>query len=273
MTTVYVSYRSTEQPFVEAVMSRLEPRHDIRIDYKIPVGADWRSHQLDELRTSEVFLVFVSHDTRGSDFQNAEMGGARFCASFLDGKLIVPALINDVEPPRPLAHLDYLDLRHRDPDRAAEEIDQAIARRAPRVRLFISHAHLDADLASRLVDVISASLEVPAGELRCTSVPGYQLDLGTMAPDALRRELGSAACVIALLTPSSQGNDWVLFELGAAWANAKVSVPLLAGGLQDAVRGARLSGSTTGLRRFNSSCGPQENASCSIALPCSTVPC
>jgi hypothetical protein len=131
------------------------------------------------------------------------MGSARFCASFLDGKLIVPALIDDVEPPRPLGHLDYLDLRHRDPDRAAEEIDEAIAKRVPRVRLFISHAHLDADLASRLVDVISANLEIPPGELRCTSVPGYQLDLGTMAPDALRRELGSAACVVALLNTAT----------------------------------------------------------------------
>ena len=233
MASVYVSYRSTEQPFVQAVMSRLEPRHDIRIDYKIPVGADWRSQQLDELRTSEVFLVFVSRDTCGSDFQNAEMGGARFCSSFLDGKLIVPVLIDDVPPPRPLAHLDCLRLWHRDPDRAAMEIDGAIAGRKPRVRLFISHAHRDADLASRLVDVITSGLQVPSGELRCTSVTGFQLDLGTMAPDALRRELGSAACVIAVLTPNSQGNDWVLFELGAAWANAKVSIPLLAGGLED----------------------------------------
>ncbi len=74
---------------------------------------------------------------------------------------------------------------------------------------------------------------MPAGALRCTSVPGYQLDLGAMAPDVLRRELGSAACVLAVLTPNSLANDWVLFELGAAWANAKLSIPLLAGGLQD----------------------------------------
>jgi hypothetical protein len=234
MTTVYVSYRSTEQPFVEAVMSRLEPRHDIRIDYNIPVGADWRRHQLDELRTSEVFLVFVSHDTHCSDFQGAEIGGARFCSDLVDGKLIIPALLDDnAMLPRPIEQLDYLDLRHRNPDQAAQEIDEVIVRHGQRVRLFISHAHADAELASRLVDVINAGLEVPAGALRCTSVPGYQLDLGAMAPDVLRRELGSAACVLAVLTPNSLSNDWVLFELGAAWANAKLSIPLLAGGLQD----------------------------------------
>jgi hypothetical protein len=214
-------------------MTKLEARHDIRIDYKMPAGVDWRSHQLEDLRTADVFLLFVSKDTRTSDFQNAEMGGARFCQAYLDGKAVIPALIDPVDPPRPLAHLDCLDLSRRDPDDAARQIEDEISRRAPRVRLFVSHAHLDHDVAGRLVDVITTNLDVPDGELRCTSVSGYQLDLGAMAPDVLRRELGSAVCVVALLTPHSLENEWVLFELGAAWANVKASIPLLAGGLED----------------------------------------
>jgi hypothetical protein len=233
MATVYVSYRSTEEPFVRAVMARLQARHQIRIDYDMPAGVDWRAHQLEELRTCDVFLVFVSKDTRTSDFQNAEMGSARFCQMYVDGKTLIPALIDRIEPPRPLGNLDCLDLSNRDVDAAVKEIEQTIERQSRRIRLFISHAHRDADIARRLVDVIIANLDVPGGELRCTSVPGYQLDLGTMAPDVLRRELGSALCVIALLTPSSLGSDWVLFELGAAWANVKVSIPLLAGGPED----------------------------------------
>jgi hypothetical protein len=231
--TVYVSYRSTEEPFVRAVVSKLQARHQIRIDYEMPAGVDWRAHQLEELRTSDVFLLFVSKDTRTSDFQNAEIGSARFCQMYVDDKLLIPVLIDDVAPPRPLAILDCMRLFDRDPDRAAREIDDEISRRLRRIRLFISHAHRDADVAEQLVDVITTNLDVPEGELRCTSVAGYQLDLGAMAPDALRRELGSALCVVALLTPNSVGNDWVLFELGAAWANVKSSIPLLAGGPQD----------------------------------------
>src|SRR5262245_59948266 len=233
MATVYVSYRSTEEPFVRAVIAKLQARHQIRIDYNMPPGVDWRAHQLEELRTCDVFLVFVSKDTRTSDFQNAEMGTARVCQTYVDGKPLIPALIDRVEPPRPLANLDCLDLSDRDVDAAVREIEQGIERRARRIRLFISHAHRDADIARGLVDVITANLDVPDSELRCTSVPGYQLDLGMMAPEVLRRELGSALCVVALLTPSSLGNDWVLFELGAAWANVKVSIPLLAGGPED----------------------------------------
>jgi hypothetical protein len=233
MAKVYVSYRSPEQEFVASVVSRLEEQHDVRIDYNLPVGVDWRSHQLDDLRRSDVFVVFVSEGTRHSDFQNAEIGSARFCSEFVDGKLIIPVVIDDSELPRTIADLDLLRLTRRDPVSAALEIEAAMARRLARVRLFISHAHRDRDLASRLVDVLTSGLHVPDGELRCTSVPGYQLDLGTLAPEALRRELGSAACVLAILTPNSLGAEWVLFELGAAWANAKLPIPLLAGSLED----------------------------------------
>lgn len=233
MAKIYVSYRSSEEPFIRDVLAMLDRSHDVRVDYNMPSGVDWRAHQLEDLRASDVFVVFVSNDTRTSDFQNAEMGSARFCQVYLDSKAIIPALIDRVDPPRPLANLDCLDVSHRDPARAAREIEAEIANRRRQVRLFISHAHRDQDVAKQLVDVITGNFVVPADELRCTSVPGYQLDLGAHAQDDLRRELGSAACVIALLTPNSVGNDWVAFELGAAWANTKVSIPLLAGGLQD----------------------------------------
>ena len=83
------------------------------------------------------------------------------------------------------------------------------------------------------MDVITSHFDVPQGQLRCSSVPGYQLELGTMASEALRHELGSAVGVIALITPNSLTADWVRFELGAAWAHARVAMPLLVGGLED----------------------------------------
>src|SRR5262249_34137867 len=106
---IYVSYRSSEEPFIRNVVAQLAPSHDIRIDYNMPRGVDWRAHQLEDMRASEVFVVFVSKDTRTSDFQNAEMGSARFCQVYLDGKTLIPVLIDSVEPPRPLANLDCLD--------------------------------------------------------------------------------------------------------------------------------------------------------------------
>jgi hypothetical protein len=233
MTKVYVSYRRHEHEFIRAVVSYLAPQHEMLIDMNLPDGVDFRDYQADWLRAADVFLLFVSEGTRTSDYQNSEIGAARFWSRFVDGKMIVPVRLGDAPLPRPIEDLNYLPIAERDPKAAADAIRGAIAKRLARVRLFISHAHRDEDLASRLVDVITSNLEVPAGELRCTSVPGYQLELGVMAPEALRRELGTAACVVGLLTPNSIGTEWVLFELGAAWANAKVAIPLLAGKLED----------------------------------------
>ena len=231
MASVYVSYKSQDEPFVAQVIDRLKAKHEVHVDWNIPAGADWRAHLHDRLREAEVFLIFASSLTATSDYQNAELGAARFCSAFIDQKLILAVVIDAGALPRTLQDLDGLFATDRDPDRTAEMILQAIERRRPRIRLFVSHSHKDEDLAAGLVDAITSGLEVPTGALRCTSVPGYQLDLGTMAPDALRRELGSAGCVVALLTPNSLAAECVLFELGAAWANARTAIPLLVGGL------------------------------------------
>lgn len=101
------------------------------------------------------------------------------------------------------------------------------------IKLFISHAHRDEDIADQLVNALELGMDVPMGAIRCTSVPGYKLDLGSMAPEELRRELADAECVVAILTPNSIASEWVLFELGASWSLAKTAIPLLAGGLKD----------------------------------------
>jgi hypothetical protein len=101
------------------------------------------------------------------------------------------------------------------------------------VKLFVSHAHEDVDIAMELVTAIDLALDVPDGAIRCTSVPGYKLDFGSMPGDQLRQELASAQCVIAILTPRSIASHWVMFELGATWSRAKQVIPLLGGGLED----------------------------------------
>lgn len=234
MTTVYVSYNSAESSFVRDIIGRLEAeKHGIFVDYKNPIGSRWRDHMFENLKISEVFIVFASAGTANSEYQNAEIGSARFCSTYIDQKLIIPIVIDPLPIPKNLQDLDCLVYPERNPEEVTKAILDAIEHRPRRIRLFISHSHKDEDLAKKLVDVITFGLEVPRGAMRCTSVPGYQLDLGTMGSEALRRELGSAACVIAILTPNSLAADWVLFELGAAWANAKMAVPLLAGGLID----------------------------------------
>jgi TIR domain len=117
---------------------------------------------------------------------------------------------------------------------------------AGRVKLFVSHAHDDVAIATRLVTAIELAMDVPEGAIRCTSAPGYKLEFGSMAADVLRRELASAQCVVAILTPQSIASHWVMFELGATWSRAKQVIPLLGGDLKEADIPGPLRGSAGG---------------------------
>ena len=110
----------------------------------------------------------------------------------------------------------------------------------------MSHAHDDVEIATELVAAIELAMNVPKDAIRCTSVPGYKLDLGSMAREELRRELRSAQCVVALLTSKSIDSQWVQFELGATWLQAKQVIPLLGPDLKDDDIPGPLRGATSG---------------------------
>jgi hypothetical protein len=99
------------------------------------------------------------------------------------------------------------------------------------IRLFVSHAEEDADIALALVRIVEAAMEVPENTILCTSAPGYGLAIGADVAEHLRKHLTQASCVVAVLTPHSLSSKWCLFELGGAWARATHTYPLLAGGL------------------------------------------
>jgi hypothetical protein len=98
------------------------------------------------------------------------------------------------------------------------------------IRLFVSHAHSDQEIAVALVKVIEAAM-VPRERLLCTSHPDpkYREPEGVDVVKALRDHLTQSSCVLGVLTPSSIKSPWCLFELGGAWAKATRTYCLLAG--------------------------------------------
>jgi TRAP transporter TAXI family solute receptor len=99
------------------------------------------------------------------------------------------------------------------------------------IRIFISHSRQDAELAERLMRRLEADIDIPAGAIRCTSVPGGELEPGDTIVAQLHRNLQECSVVIALLTHESLASSYVLIELGATWMLGKVAYPLLAPGL------------------------------------------
>jgi len=100
------------------------------------------------------------------------------------------------------------------------------------IRLFVSHSHDDKQIAAALIDVIEATM-VPRERILCTSHDNskYREPPGEDVSRYLRDHLTQSSCVLGLLTPNSIKSPWCLFELGGAWAMAKQTYPLLAGGL------------------------------------------
>ena len=93
--------------------------------------------------------------------------------------------------------------------------------------LFISHSEKDIEVASKLIDFIESSLNTEEIDIRCTSVPGYQLPFGKTISQQLKEDIHKSLILIVLINKNSLKSNWVLFELGAAWALGLTIIPIL----------------------------------------------
>jgi hypothetical protein len=120
---------------------------------------------------------------------------------------------------------------------------EALAKGKPMtLDLFISHSNKDADVAKALIELLQAACSIPANRIRCTSVDGYKLDIGTSVEAQLRQEVHDAFTFIGLITPSSVQSAYVAFELGARWGADLHIAPLLAKGADASYLRGPLSG-------------------------------
>lgn len=100
------------------------------------------------------------------------------------------------------------------------EIKASANQRKRPTRVFLSHSSDDTTLAQKIRDLLFRRL-------------GFQvfmnedLSAGENWQSKLRKQLESADAFVALLTPASVADSWVLQETGAAWALKKTIIPLV----------------------------------------------
>jgi len=88
------------------------------------------------------------------------------------------------------------------------------------IRVFLSHASADSALANKVRALLFRRLNAPV-------VTNEDLSAGQDWQSQLRKELEKADVFVALLTPNSITDSWVLQETGAAWALEKPIIPLV----------------------------------------------
>jgi len=94
------------------------------------------------------------------------------------------------------------------------------------MKLFISHASQDVALVGCVVELVRQALSLTPSEIRCTSLPGYDLRAGDTFIDLLRDEAVSADAFVAVISPASLRSLWTSFELGARWGTQRPLVQL-----------------------------------------------
>ena len=110
------------------------------------------------------------------------------------------------------------------------------------VDVFISHSSKDSKIVGALTHLLRDSLNIPADNIRCTSVEGYGLSAGARTDEQLRGEVVSSRSFIALITDTSSKSSYVLLEIGARWGTGRNLIPLLAAGASPDILGDPLKG-------------------------------
>jgi hypothetical protein len=166
-----------------------------------------------------------------------EIGAARVLQLSFGRTLLLPVLVGDIAIPPVVSDLFTIRMKQSTTGTktAAAELDRAFSEYYGRARrgypkIFISHRHSDQEVVQALVNVLTAAFDIDPSDLRCTSVHPYRLKVGDRTADRLRMELQRAEAVLGIISPDVKASSYVLFELGASWGRAGITLPLLVRG-------------------------------------------
>ncbi|WP_164002388.1 toll/interleukin-1 receptor domain-containing protein [Pyxidicoccus caerfyrddinensis] len=94
-------------------------------------------------------------------------------------------------------------------------------------QIFVSHASPDVALVDALRDLMVVGMGVPQERIFCTSLEGTGIPEGQSFVPFIKSKLQTPALVLMVVTPSYYESAFCLCELGAAWAMAHNSFPLM----------------------------------------------
>jgi hypothetical protein len=243
MATLFLSYKLEDRELARQIQAELESLdHTIQVDADaVLVGSGWRDSLMRALMESDAVVALITDRSLQSPFVISEIGAARALSQTAKKMAVVPVVVGDMPIPQFIQDLYAIRVREigpKDLRLLASDIDKAVRAHLTQIedtgssvpKLFISHRHKDEKIVNALVDVLRSAFVVNQVDIRCTSVRPYRLPVGERTADRLKRELRGAQAVIGILTPDTRESNYVLFELGGAWAQNILTCPMLARG-------------------------------------------
>lgn len=98
------------------------------------------------------------------------------------------------------------------------------------MNIFISHNSADKELAAELVKLIQFGMGIEKSNIFCSSVDGTQVPIGSDFQAYIKSKLKDSKLVLlALITKNYYHSTFSMYELGAAWANSTLIIPILVG--------------------------------------------
>lgn len=194
----------------------------------LPAGR-WEVQLLNRLHAADVFICLLTPEGMASSWVVGQTGMA-ISSEYTRNMLVLPVCPENQIPNFVAAfHCFWLSRNsHAAIQKLADELHEAIVahRAAQPPRIFISHRHKDVRVASKVIDLLRSTFHIQARDIRCTSVPGYKLAVGSPSAASLQTDLNGAEIVMGLIGPDTAESEYVLFELGAAWGLRKPTFPL-----------------------------------------------
>lgn len=95
--------------------------------------------------------------------------------------------------------------------------------------IFISHSHSDRKVATALTDCIVDATGISYRDILCTSHTNFHARLrpGENINRTLRKRLDDCRILVPIISRESVKRNYVLFEIGGAWALEKEIMPVL----------------------------------------------
>jgi hypothetical protein len=254
MARIFLSYDARDRDLARLMEKGLQAKGHVSVwgVDELIAGRGWGELMPARLASADALVALLTENSKQSSSVWCEIGAARALASGPRRTALLPVVVGLEKAPsytrdilllwgpkgaeKSLNSPEYV----KSLDSLVSEIDRAIhahllalqteAGRVSWPKIFISHRHKDHDIARALTEALSAAFDIRPSDIRCTSVQPYRLPFGKNTGERLRDEIKHATAVLGILAPDTAQSSYVMFELGAAWAQRIYTVPLLSKG-------------------------------------------